>query len=425
MKRNSIISKAILLALSSAAISQANAAGFQVNEHSTNGLGRAMAGQAAMPENASVLATNPAAISVFERSQLSASLSYIDPDIDIKGEITTNLSPMSVPATMEDFADHAFVPAFFYVSPLNDKLSYGVGMFTTYGLTSDYSDEFNGLHFADKAEVLSVTFNPAISYKVLDNLSLGFGLAIIYSDAEIGTSTPMVIESLTGGAVPGNVTIVKMQGDDWATSWNAGAFWQLSSATDIALSYRAKTELTMEGSIESALVQNYNQKGKLDLGFAAVTELAVNHRINSEWSVQAGANLTEWSTFDKLEANLVDGSQVLLKEENFEDSWRYSLGLTYQYSSGLTLRAGYAIDQGAVSDENRSLSIPDTDRQWHSAGFTYQLPNGWSADAAYVYISGDDATVNETSQVGAIVSELSATQHASAQIFSLQLNRGF
>lgn len=425
MKKNIVISKAILLALSSLAISQANAAGFQVNEHSTNGLGRAMAGQAAMPENASVLATNPAAISVFERSQLSASLSYIDPDIDIKGEITTNLSPMSVSATMEDFADHAFVPSFFYVSPFNDNLSFGVGMFTTYGLTSDYTDEFSGLHFADKAEVLSVTFNPAISYKVLDHLSLGFGLTVTYSDAEIGTSTPKVIEALTGGAVPGNVTIVKMQGDDWATSWNAGIFWQVTPSTDIAFSYRAKTELTMEGSIESALVPNYNQKGELDLDFAAVTELAINHRIDSEWSVQAGANHTEWSTFDKLQADLVDGSQVLLKEENFKDSWRYSLGLTYQYSTELTLRAGYAVDQGAVSDENRSLSIPDTDRQWHSAGFTYQLPNGWSTDAAYVYISGDDATVHETSQIGSIVSQLEATQHASAQIFSLQLNKRF
>ena len=425
MKKNLLITKAMLLALSSSFVNFANAAGFQVNEHSANGLGRAMAGQAALPENASVLAANPAAISVFEQAQFSTSLSYIDPNIDIKGEISTNISAQSVPAKMIDFADPAFVPAFFYVSPLNDKLSYGIGVFTSYGLTSDYADEFNGLHFADKAEVLSVTFNPAIAYKMTETLSLGFGIDLTYSDAEIGTSTPQIIETLTGGAVPGNATIVKMQGDDWATSWNAGVFWQLSPTTDVAFSYRAKTALTMEGSIESDLVPNYNQKGKLDFDFAAVTEIAVNHRLSSQWSLQASANLTEWSTFDKLEANLEDGSSVLLKEENFEDSWKISAGVTYQYSDNLILRAGYAVDQGAVSNENRSLSIPDTDRQWHSAGFTYQLSHGWSADAAYVYITGDDATVNEVSQVGSIVSELEATQHASAQIFSLQVNKRF
>lgn len=415
----------LLAVLTASVSSTAFSAGFQINEHSTNGLGRAMAGQAAMPENATVLATNPAAITVFDSPTLSGSLSFIDPEIDIRGDISTNLSADTVSANIDDIADTAFVPSAFFVAPINGRWSYGLGLFSTYGLTTDYSDSYNGLHFADKAEVLSVTFNPAIAYQVTEELSIGFGLTATYSDAQIGTSTPQAISARTGGAVPGNATIVKMQGDDWGFGWNTGIFWQLTKQTDLAFSYRAETELNMDGDIKSDLVASYNQGGQLALNFAAVTEFAINHKINKQWSIQASANHTDWSTFDKLEAHLNDGSSVLLKEENFEDSWRYSFGTTFQYSNELTLRAGFAIDEGAVSDEHRSLSIPDTDRHWYSAGVTYTLSQNDSLDIALVHIKGDDASVNEHSAIGSVVSELNATQHGKANILSIQFNSSF
>lgn len=428
MTKNRMLLSAVTVALLAATPATVSAAGFQVNEHSANGLGRALAGQAAMPENASVLAANPAAISAFDTATLSAQISYIDPQVDIRGDVSATIpgvGSMSLSADADDIAKEAVVPSAFYVAPLTEELTYGIGMFTTYGLTTDYADSYNGLHFADKAEVVSVTINPAVAYDVSDTLSVGFGVSAVYADAQIGTSTPQVIPALTGNTIPGNATIVKMQGDDWAFGWNAGVFWQATDATDLAFSYRAETELAMEGSINSDLVASYNQGGELALNFAAVTEFAVNHQINEQLSVQASAVFTEWSTFDKLEAELDDGSTLLLKEENFDDSWRLAFGATYQYNDELTLRAGYAQDEGAVSDEHRSMSIPDTDRQWFSAGFTYSLTANTSIDAAYVYVKGDEAPVNEVTQIGPIASELTAVQHGTARIFSVQINTSF
>ena len=107
------------------------AAGFQVNEHSANGLGRAFAGQAATPENASVLATNPAAIGVFKKSQVSGSINFIDPNVDISGQTTSVLNTEAGPvpvaqadASEDNIADTAIIPSFFYVKPLDDPLKY-------------------------------------------------------------------------------------------------------------------------------------------------------------------------------------------------------------------------------------------------------------------------------------------------------------
>lgn len=427
MKQFSILRASVCIALASAVSSQAVAAGFQVNEHSGNGLGRAFAGQAAKPENASILATNPAAITAFDKSMVSVSANYINPNIDIDGEVDANLGAQTatLDASEDDVADAAVIPSAFYTTPIDEKLSFGVGLFANYGLATDYSDEYNALHFADTAEVVTMTVNPALAYKLTDTLSLGFGISATYAEAEISTATPQAIGPLTGGMVPGNATILKLEGDDWGYGWNVGALWQATDATTLALSYRAETELDLAGEVESQLMPMLNQGGELALDLAAITELAVDHKLNARWSLQASAVHTQWSAFEKLEATLDDGTVLPIKREDFENTWRMSVGATYVYSDALTLRAGYAYDEGAVSFAHRSLSIPDTDRHWLTAGATYTLDDASSIDMAYGYIKGREANVRQQREIGPIVSTLTATEHANAHLLSLQYNVSF
>ena len=447
MKQQFSLRASVCLALATLASSSALAAGFQVNEHSANGLGRAMAGQAAKPENASILATNPAAIGVFKEAEFSASVSFIDPNVDIDGAVTYNLGDNTVgggAAQEDNIADTAIVPGFFYVSPINEKVSAGVGVFTTYGLRSDYSEDFGALHFADTAEVKTVTINPAVSYKINKQLMVGFGLNITYAEAEIGSGVSNTLAGTVAGLAPtaealgitlptltpGN-SLFNLEGDDWGYGWNAGIFWQPTDMTNVALSYRAETKLELEGSVSSetpVFPINLNQPGSLDLNLAAITELAIDQKINNQWSVQASATFTDWSTFEKLEANLESGDDFLIKEENFDDSWRAAIGVTYILNDEVTLRAGYAYDDGVVSVENRSLSIPDTDRHWFSGGITYTVSEDTSIDVAYVFIDGREANIDKDRQINesiAFSSKFSGTQSATAHIFSVQMNTRF
>lgn len=420
------------------------AAGFQVNEHSANGLGRAFAGQAATPENASVLATNPAAIGVFKKSQVSGSINYIDPNVDISGQTTSVLNTQAGPvpvaqanASEDNIADTAIIPSFFYVKPLDDKLSFGLGAFTTYGLRTDYGSDFEALHFANDAEVKSFTINPAVSYKVNDTLRVGFGMNVTYADAEISSAvpnslTPVLEQGLSAQAgapvtLPANASVFKLEGDDYGFGWNAGIFWQPTSMTNVALSYRAETKLELDGEVSSDLSAGLNQPGSLDLNLAAITELAVNQKLDDQWSVQASVVFTDWSTFEKLEANLASGDDFLIKEENFDDSWRGALGVTYMLNDEYTLRAGLAYDDGVVTTENRSLSIPDTDRMWYTAGMTYNMTKDTSFDVGYAFIDGREASINKSRALGTtgITSTMVGTQSANAHILSVQVNHSF
>ena len=125
MDKRNILALAITAA--SVAPMTVQAAGFQLVEHGAAGLGRAYAGEAAVADNASVLARNPAAGAFFKEKQISVNLHYIDPGVDVEGTNTAfNPAVPVADASVSDIAPTAVVPAAFYVSPINDKWSWGL-----------------------------------------------------------------------------------------------------------------------------------------------------------------------------------------------------------------------------------------------------------------------------------------------------------
>ncbi|MBO9491811.1 porin [Endozoicomonas sp. G2_1] len=429
MYKKSLLSVAITSAVL-ACQSSALAAGFYLNEHSANGLGRAFAGQAAKPENASVLVANPAAITEFDQAQVSVFASYINSNLDIKGQTNVSAGPASFDfdASENDVIDSAVVPSAFYARPLNDKWSVGLSVFSNFGLATEFSEGYNALHFADKADITTIVFNPSLAYKVNDDLSLGFGISANYVEAELRTSVPANLAALsanTPNPVPANATLAAMEGDDVALGWNVGLYWHATDSTNIGVSYRAKTKFTVEGDISSALRANLNQSGSLDLDLPAIAEFAVDQALSQALSLQFSATWYEWSSFDELNIDLDDGNQLLLREENFENVWRVGLGTTYQLNDQWTVRGGYAYDEGAALTEFRSISIPDVDRQWFSLGATYQINKTFNVDLGYAYVRGKEGRVQEELALGAISSTFNGVQTSSANIYSVQLNAAF
>lgn len=85
--RKKTLTLSVLAAAVTMATGQAQAAAFQLAEQSTTGLGRAYAGEGAAAENASVLGRNPAAMTLFDRSSLSAGAVYVNPEVDVQHRV--------------------------------------------------------------------------------------------------------------------------------------------------------------------------------------------------------------------------------------------------------------------------------------------------------------------------------------------------
>ena len=129
--------KTLLAMTTLLAASGANAAAFQLAEVSTSGLGRAYAGEAAIADNASVVATNPALMSLFKTNQFSVGGVYVDSKIHMSGPVIVNALGRTVAVGS---ADHnsvvpgSLIPNMYFVAPINDKFAIGGGMNVNFGL---------------------------------------------------------------------------------------------------------------------------------------------------------------------------------------------------------------------------------------------------------------------------------------------------
>ena len=422
MNRNGMIKLFSLSTLFAAMLPamQASAAGFQVSEHSAAGLGRAFAGEAAVADDASVVARNPAGMSLLDTTTITVVGSYIVPDVHVEGP-NGNSGSQSV-------AGEAFVPAAYAVIPYNDQIAFGFGGFTNFGFGTDYGSSSGAILLtADKSEIISKNFNASVSYKLNDELSFGLGLNAIHTEAEITSSVP-----------GSNANLMSVKGDDWAFAWNAGVLWQVTPDTRVGFNYRAETKHKLEGKGSSDIINgvgapqnpynpnrlNWNDKGSVDLNLPAIAELSVNHQLTDSVSLQASWMRIYWSSFEEIAVKLDNGHPGPRIDSQWKDVNRYSVGATWDYSKQLTLRAGIAKDESPVSDEHRTFRIPDADRMWYTVGGTYTMDDHNSVDFAYGYINGGSEKISESNPLGSgtIDGEI---KKSDAHIFSLQYNYRF
>ncbi len=162
----SLLATAMLLAAGGA-----NAAAFQLAEVSTSGLGRAYAGEAAIADNASVVATNPALMSLFKTAQFSTGGVYVDSRINMNGDVaatikTTMNTTKDGSASARNVVPGAFVPNLYFVAPVNDKFALGAGMNVNFGLKSEYDDSYDAGVFGGKTDLSAINLNLSGAYRV-------------------------------------------------------------------------------------------------------------------------------------------------------------------------------------------------------------------------------------------------------------------
>jgi len=386
-------------------MSQAQAAGFQLAEYSATGLGRAFAGEAAMVDNAAVQFRNPAMLTYLDGTQLTAGAILVMPNIDIEGEVTYT-DGINATSAM-DIADNAVIPNFYASHQINDHWFVGLAIGSNFGMATELDDDFRGVQFGNEASVTTIEINPNIAYRINEQFSVGGGIRYVMGEGSIGaqSSANTVLPAALGGlTLPKGTTLKYMEGDDTSWGWQLGGAWQINTHNRIGFNYRSEVEQNLEGEAKgfafNPFAPNETVAGSMELALPATAELASFHQLSERLAVHASVNWTDWSSFERLEAVVPSLSEPtqLVKQENWEDSYRFALGTTYQLNDTISMRAGVAYDQSAVSDANRTLTIPEMDRIWVSAGMGYRFNERFDMDFGFTYIFADESPVVEPRQ---------------------------
>jgi long-chain fatty acid transport protein len=382
--------------------SLAHAAGFALIEQNASGLGNAYAGAAAVAADASTIFFNPAGMTRLPDRQVAAAGHLIKPKAEFSGTSTIGGGDGG------DAGGLALVPNAYYAFRLTPDVHIGVGLNAPFGLATEYDSTWAGRTQAIKSEVKTVNLNPSLAWKVNDAVSLGAGVSMQYAEA--------TLTNLAGA--PGLATV---KGDDYGWGFNLGVLWQLDAATRIGLAYRSEVDYTLEGTLTLSAFPAGNGPVTANTTMPDSASLSLFHKFNERWDLLADVSWTGWSDFDELRIVRTNGALVGVTPENWDDTYRYSVGANYRWNDRLTLRGGVAYDEAPVSDLYRTARIPDENRTWIAFGVQYRLSPKSALDVGYAHLFVKDARIHKTE--GPVT--LAGTYDASVDILSAQLTLDF
>ncbi|GAA4872492.1 TonB-dependent receptor [Ferrimonas pelagia] len=340
------------------------------------------------------------------------------------------------------------------------------------------------LDLIGETEVITMNLNASVSYRINDQFAIGAGLDIVHGSGKLTRAQNAISADADGIGFGGILGATYEVNDNHRFGMSYRFSPNVTATGDIGANLGINGELSYShsvvgsGWVPNSYTVNLNATD-LALGIAAdfeelevplpdVFQFAGFHQLTDRFALHYTAQWTQWSVFDQvtarngkisgdfagtLNANCqgdsaageatclginaifdqilpisgerqlfsADLAEVALKEYNWKDSWMLSIGGTYDVTDKLALRAGYMYDQGVVG-EIASLSIPDSDRNWYTAGMGYKLSRNASVDLGIAFVRGKEVQLEEDSLFAGTVS---ATTNSNAVYYSMQYNHRF
>jgi len=385
------------------AANMAFGAGFALYEGSARGnaLGGTLVGRADDP---SALFFNPAGITQLPGTQVMGGATIIYPKADVV--ITDSTGKTSTETESNTF----FPPHLYSTYQYTDSVWFGLGVFSRFGLGTEYDENWPGRYNIYNAEVKTISINPNVALKVNDKLSLAAGASAMWLDLDLEKKIPT-----DAGDVDQELT-----GDDWGYGFNVAAHYKACDWMSLGISYVSEVDQDVDGDVEFAKppglpAEIFNDTGASgELTLPDMLFLGVTFYPSDRWSLEVDAIWNGWSSYDELcivcdDIIAVDPDTGLpiqgsTTEKDWDDVWRFQIGLEYKATDWLDLRLGYVFDESPIPDRTADYLIPTADRQLYSIGCGMHW-DAWVVDLSYTYLESDTRTVAARLDEGIFPSE--------------------
>jgi long-chain fatty acid transport protein len=356
-------------------------------------LGNAFVAQADDP---SALYYNPAGIVQLDSTQVAVGTSMLAGNISFKSDGNNSLSSH---AGTTDIRHHTFFVPYGYIThKFNDTVSFGLGMFSNFGLCNDWPDKWEGrfVQGATLSRLTTYTINPVVALRPHEKVSLAFGPVIQNLDLKLKNRTlnPFSFNELD----------TEFTGRNWGLGYNFGLLFWITEDVKFGCSYRSEiSQRISNGRLtftpqEATPIPGVNF---YDTGFTASIKTPAILMFGLAWShgpltVEFDAQWTEWSSFGQLAAIFntpVGGQYGLTVPKNWRNAWEYHFGVQYALNKYINLRAGFIYDMGAVPAGTLDPLVPFGDRLFYNAGLGIKYKK-FTVDTSYTYMDGKNSTWN-------------------------------
>jgi long-chain fatty acid transport protein len=371
-----------IIILSAITSSMIIASGYKIPEQSVNSMALGAA-YVAHTMGADTAYFNPAAMAFMSDEQaveMGITLAHLDSQ---KYTLT--------PATSgETKTENILIPNIHYVAKAIGDFRWGASLTVPGGLTRRWETPYQKLT-AEEFSLKIVEFNPAMSYRVNDNFSVGGGLRLIYSEGIVKSDG-------------GNIFALKrdMKGDSVEFGYNLAMMYKATDDINFAMTYRSNVNLKEEGEANlylGGIGRQYSTDVTIPL--PAALNVSLSKTWQDKFTLEMNYERTFWSTFKKLDFNYKTplANPILIaafdkpKIRNWKDTNTFRVGATINMDNKLTAMLGFAIDETPVPTEYIGFELADSDAKIFSMGFKYQQTENFSWGASFLYDNKEARTL--------------------------------
>ena len=210
--------------------------------------------------------------------------------------------------------------------------------------------------------------------------------------------------------------VSEVEGDDWSVGYNLGALFEYRKGSNdsffregrFGVNYRSKIDHTIEVSGEfrgvptitapGAPVQFpvpdalqsvfFDQGASAQLDLPDILRFSIYQRSARQFAIMGDITWTHWSRLQTVPIVFQSpATPTSVLEINYDDSFRYALGLEWYATPCLILRLGFADDETPIKiAEFRNPRIPDNDRYFLGTGFKWSVTHFMDLDVGYAHL---------------------------------------
>ena len=343
-------------------------AGYQLNLQGLRQLAMGGTG-AAWPWDASTIFYNPGGLARLKSIQVYASGLAIMPGTAFGNQVNSGNTGTSVTTKAQ-----TFMPFNFYIGgPVQEdsRIALGLGIYTIAGEGLDWGNNWLGKYIVQSIQLQAVCFQPTISYRVSNFLSVGGGFVYGIGNLDLRQALPI---HGTKGPFFGPLYDegeAHLHGNASGQGFNLGAQFRFSDKVQMGLTYRSQINMGIGGgtatfTVPTSLKSEFpNTNFDTQLPIPQVATIGIGLRPVEHLTLQFDLSYTGWNSFDSLRINFAKQTSSLHNmhaPRHYRNTVTPRIGAAYKLGKVVSLMLGGAFDPTPVTNGFVSPDLPDADR---------------------------------------------------------------
>ena len=272
-------------------------------------------------------------------------------------------------------------------------------MFGAAGAGLEYEPLWVGRKQAQEVEILALSLSPTLAYRINDRVSIGGGVNVM------ATSLLMKVE----GFFPGSQ--ISIDGDDVEVSFNLSFMFEPGDRTRIGVTYVSETEFDYAGDV-TRTPGTLTAPVTTTLPLAQFVRVGVYHDMTERVAILGTLGWEDWSALGDQFVSVGTAGMASIPR-NWDDTYRYALGMHYRVGYPWLLRFGLSYDTSPSHAVDRTADLPVDDQLRVAAGFQKRGERfSWGAELLYADLG--EAPINSIGTLGDLVGDYKTNAYLGA-----------